>query len=266
MVCRKRINSINIINLKRRPDLEEAQREVWAELGASSDQIVFHEAVDGLDYESREALAADAQADGFEFIVSFENFWMGLGEMALVWSASRVLREIANSDPTEIHFYVVADYHSTKPVSYLEEVFARLPDFSLLQFSGVLPIEMHGRKNEIFANYAREYVPGDDVIPENTIEIGNTKLGECVLAMTSVVAQWMLDLQSLSGIPAPYEYILWREGFVNQRCPKGAYSLPFFECSEDCWQAEFPPPLSGEGNSDILKVNSLTKTGMHYAD
>ena len=44
----KNIQSVNIINLQRRTDIRDAQTKKWNSLGFSEDEIIFHDAMDGL--------------------------------------------------------------------------------------------------------------------------------------------------------------------------------------------------------------------------
>lgn len=60
-----RIKTVNIINLKRRTDLHQAQLKTWTALGFAENQIVFHDAMDGMDYDSKHEIVNAATSDGF---------------------------------------------------------------------------------------------------------------------------------------------------------------------------------------------------------
>ena len=262
------INSINIINLERRTDLEIAQRAVWEAAGAPREKVVFHDAIDGTHYENREQLIEDARNSGIEFFKDVpDDAYEGVGELACLWSITRLLHSIVETKlEDQVFLYVLADRFSKKRYPYLLKLFSRLEDFMLLQFKGHVPYwDTIEDRDAIKENYTRKYVPGDDVIPENTIEIGNTKLGDGVMAMTPEGAWWMLETIEKYAFPTPYENMLWFEGLGRKSCPPGVYSTPCadydYSDASTLWEGEFPPPLSGWHSSDIGEANRLSETG-----
>lgn len=258
------IHSINIINLKRRTDLEIAQRAVWDAMGADPGSLVFHEAVDGTAFQARDDIIELAKSEGFDFFQPVpEDHWSGIGEMATLLSISRLLRYIGDSEQEDaIFLYVLADRCSKKRLPYLEALFERLPDFMFFQFKGHVPYWDHLDRETIKASYPREYVPGDDLVPENTIEIGNTKIGEGTLAMTPAGAAWEFAAIREFDWPLHGEYVLYYYGLETHRCPKGVYSMTFKELNPQAIiEGEFRPPLSGTEYSDLTDVNLRTQTG-----
>ena len=140
------IESVNIINLRRRLDLEHAQQGAWQSRGCPPEIIRIFEAHDGLDYQSRDELAQAAVDDGFPFF----NFylkreeqqlqtWMGIGELACMWSIASLLREIAHKEGNNAHFYVLADRFLRKKFWEVEALINELPNFNFMQFRGYLP-------------------------------------------------------------------------------------------------------------------------------
>ena len=262
-----RIDSVNIINLARRTDLAIAQRAVWTAMGATPEQIVFHEARDGVGYSDRNTLIKEARdVDGWHWFTDApDGHWMGVGELACYWSISRLLRYIADQEDDEaIYLYVLADRFSKKPLPYLNKLFNRLPNFMLFQFKGIVPYWDDLEREAIKAAFPRECVPADDVIPEGQIEYGCTKHGDGVLAITSEGARYMLGLHSKYGFPLPYEIMLWHEG-DDRVCPEGVYSTPCaeydFSDESSQWEGEFPHPLAGWNASDIGEANARSETG-----
>ena len=265
------IQTINIINLKRRTDLEIAQRAVWGAMGASPDQIVFHEAKDGLAYDSREAIIDAAREDGFGFfskdsLQNEEELWWGVGETACLWSISCLLREIA-SWKDGIYLYVLADRFSKRRIPYLNAVFNQLPDFIFFQFKGHIPYWDTLDRESIAASYERNYIDASNVIEPEVIEVGNLKHGDGVLAMTPDGARWMLGLAEIYSFLTPFECMLWIEGVDQQKCPRGVYStkLAEYDYSDESstWEGEFAHPLSGYEASDIGHSNRHTQTGSY---
>ncbi|MCE2416682.1 hypothetical protein J4G07_22120 [Candidatus Poribacteria bacterium] len=78
------IKSVNIINLKRRTDLQIAQRAVWNAMGATPAQVVFHDAMDGMKYDSKASIISAAKADGFDFFEyhdGIDEHWQGVVDL-----------------------------------------------------------------------------------------------------------------------------------------------------------------------------------------
>ena len=262
------IESVNIINLERRTDLEIAQRAVWTAMGANEDRLRIHKARDGLWFENRNQVCEQARDDGFDWFTDIddEDLWMGVGELCCLWSISRLLRKIGH-EGTEDHayLYVLADRFSKKRLPYLEQLFDRLPDFMLFQFKGYVPHWDHLDRGDIKASIPKEFLPGDDIIPSNQIQEGYTKHGDGVLGMTPAGARYMLQLaEEKYEFPVPYEIMLWHEG-INNVCPKGVYSTicAEYDFSDESteWEGEFPHPLAGWHASDIGEANRQTETG-----
>ena len=265
------INSVNIINLARRTDLAIAQRAVWTAMGASPEQIVFHEAIDGSVFSDRQGIIEAGIADGFPFFreVDDENAWFGCGELACFLSISKLLQHIADGVEDQVYLYVLADRFSKKRLPYLEQLFDRLPDFMLFQFKGIVPHWSDLDREAIKSSYPENYVPSDDIVPENTIEIANTKMGDGVLAMTPAGARWMFELAekySERFFLTPYEVMLWHEGDDRIYTP-GVYSTPCaeydFSDESSLWEGEFPHPLAGWHASDIGEANRISETGAY---
>ena len=263
------IESVNIINLKRRTDLEIAQRAVWGAMGASPNQIVFHEAMDGRDYKSKQDIIHAARANGFDFFQEtddIETHWTGLGEYACLWSISRLLRHITEQS-SGIYLYVLADRFSKVRLPRLEKIFNELPDFMFFQFKGHVPAWGELDREGIKGNYPRESITFDELV----VEYGNLKHGDGVLAMTPGGARWMQSLVPKHNFPTPYEIMLWWEGIGapdhKHICPEGVYSAPCaeyeFEDASSLWEGEFAYPLAGWHASDIGQANKESETGVY---
>ena len=274
-----RIHSVNIINLERRTDLAEAQRKTWTALGFSLDEIVFHTAMDGMAYESREMVADAAAGDGFAFFERWYDespqHWMGIGELACMWSIARLLRHIGNQPGNDVYLYVLADRFLKKKRAELEAIFSELSDFKFLQFRGRVPQRDEGWWRNGWRRPEPDFVKGAH-IPINTIERQALKLGDGVLAMTPAGARWMQSVCE-PGLPnAPYEVVLLELGNANQpTTEKGVYSC-YDAKDEVCnmadyyglgyqwhaWEGQYPfgTPL---GASDISKINQIKNTGTY---
>ena len=275
-----KIKTVNIINLKRRADLREQQLKTWTALGYHPDQIVFHDAMDGMEYESRERIAEAALKDGFEFFSRMHSmppdFWIGVGELACMWSISRLLRHLESADvyppknsSRNIYLYVLADRYAKMPKEELESIFNGLPDLKFLQFRGRVPQVEHDwhyreewRKQPDFVNHSQ--------IPLNTIEHSALKIGDGVLAMTSAGAKWMLKACETHLPGQPYEGALYFATLSKK--VKGVYST-YTQADETATSEEYYSSFdthrwegqydynSKLGFSDIADINQKTGTG-----
>ncbi|MDE0323147.1 MAG: hypothetical protein OXN27_04435 [Candidatus Poribacteria bacterium] len=273
------IQSINIINLSRRGDLKAAQLDSWAGVGFSEDEIIFHEAIDGLEYDSHPALCEDAIADGFQWFSHFnENsaFQMGVGELACMWSIARLLRYIAEQ-PDGLYIYCLADRYSKKQRDELESIFAELPDLKFFQFRGYT----HNVDQENMPQHMIDCITQRKPIrfvdipshPNVKIEAGNLKLGDGILAMTPDGARWMQEFCQPSLPNIPYEMaFFFRSHLVDDR---GIYSVydkldALYNEPEyythgritNQWEGQYPydSPL---GKSDIAYANRESDTGSY---
>ena len=271
-----KIVSVNIINLERRIDLAAEQHETWTRLGFDTSEILFHKAMDGMEYDSKAEIVDAAAADGFEFFSRYhelaEDHWMGIGELACMWSISRLLRFIERQPETGAYLYVLADRYSKKDRNTLETIFSELPDFKFLQFRGYVPLPHHtvwweGRDKR----QPPKFVEPSQQIPPKSIEYGGLKIGDGVLAMTPAGARWMQEACDLHLPGVPYEVALFQ---LLNTTEKGVYST-FDEFDEICeqndyygnydrhaWEGQYPfgTPL---GESDIGKVNKIKDTGTY---
>ena len=275
-----KIKSVNIINLTRRQDLAEAQRKIWHAHGWTDEEIIFHTAVDGLNYPSRADIIRDASHDGLPWFVKFpndeEDHWMGVGELACMWSIARLLRYIANQPENDVYLYVLADRYSKKSKSELETILSELPAFKLLQFRGKVPLPgVESHKYWLDTGYVRptpRFVSGPS-IPEGEIEYDALKLGDGVIAMTPEGARWMQAACERYIPSMPYEIALLYLGSAGNTY-QGVYSIYFptdetlegvehFQWHYDIhpWEGEFN---EGElGDSEIFNANHTSKTGSY---
>lgn len=275
-----RIVSVNVINLERRTDLADAQLGTWKHLGFNESEIVFHQAIDGMKYDNRVKLIEDAAADGFPFFREFHeepaDHWMGIGELACMWSIARLLRHISEQPGNDVYLYVLADRYGKKTKYEMESIFSELPDFKFLQFRGKVPLpNIDGHKYWIDTGYVRpepRFVSSPS-IPENEIEHDALKLGDGVIAMTPEGARWMQQACDPYIPSMPYEIALLylgSEGNIYQ----GIYST-YFPADEDpeqvgnfVWNYDIHP-WEGEfnegslGDSEIFNANATSQTGWH---
>ena len=264
------IESVNIINLDRRTDLKDKQRKTWMTLGYTDDQIIFHKAKDGLDYKSKTALAADAVKDGFDwFSRVYElppDFWIGIGELACMWSISRLLRHIAGLGKDTAHIYALADRYSKIPRNALDTILSELPNFKLLQFRGRVtqPDEYH---------FSGQFRKTPRFIDANSEIECALKIGDGVLAMTPVGAEWMSGACNPFLPNEPYECAL-HNATLNDNEVEGVYST-YTQQDEQIgideyyladnynahkWEGQYPYD-SKLGFSDIADINQKTQTG-----
>ena len=277
------IESVNIINLKRRTDLREKQIETWTALGYDREQIVFHDAMDGMNYTNKADLARDAISDGFRWFRRYfaveHNHWMGLGEMACLWSIARLLRHLSAADAfplydkRNVYLYVLADRYSKLSRTRLDSILNSLPnDFRFLQFRGHVPDKEHHlhrerwRETPDFVN-----ITG---LSENSIERGALKIGDGVIAMTREGAIWMQNACEDFLIYEPYEVALYFATLCGGVGTSGIYSTYTqsdeivamekyyggFEAHQ--WEGQYPYD-SELGVSDIARVNHQTGTGQY---
>ena len=259
------IQSTNIIMLNRRDDLRHAQFGAWQSCGCPGNKIHYFEAHDGLDYESRDEVAQAAVDDGFPsfewFLTAPDDYWMGVGEIACMWSISGLLREIANKPDGTAHFYVLADRFCKKDFDYMQQLINELPDFQFLQLKGHVPYDKERFDTERTPHWVE---PNGSCIEPESIEYGGLKHGDGVLLMTPAGARWMLTC--LERDPSlPYENTLLELGY--DVLPAGIYSTPVaeYDFSEEStvWEGEFAHPFAGQESSDIGNANLETGTGRY---
>ena len=260
-----KIQSVNIIMLTRRNDLRNAQFGAWQACGCPGEKIHYFEAHDGLEYSSRAEIAQAAIDDGFPsfewFLTAPDDYWMGVGELACMWSISGLLREIANKPDNDAYFYVLADRYLKKDFDYMEQLINELPDFQFMQLKGHVPYA-----KERFKKYRnpRWVEANGSCIKHETIEHGGLKLGDGVLLMTPQGAQWMLTCLEYEA-SLPYENTLLERGY--EELPAGIYSTRVAEYgfSEESteWEGEFAHPFAGQESSDIGNANLNAGTGIY---
>lgn len=260
-----KIESVNIVMLNRRNDLRNAQFGAWQACGCPGEKIHFFEAHDGLEYQSLAEIAEAAMADGFPtfewFLTAPDDYWMGVGELACMWSISGLLRELANKPDNTAHFYVLADRYLKKDFDYMEQLINELPDFQFFQLKGHVPYEQERFEKE---RNPRWVEANGSCIEHETIEHGGLKVGDGVLLMTPEGARWMMTC--LDYNPAlPYENTFLELGYGE--LPAGIYSTPRaqYEFTEEStkWEGEFAHPLAGWDSSDIGNANLHSDTGAY---
>ena len=265
-----RVETVNIINLKRRVDLREAQLKTWMALGYDHDQIVFHDAMDGMVYGSQEAIADEAIADGFLWFKRIHDYmdddiWMGLGELACMWSIARLLRHISDLAGDSAYIYALADRYSKIGSGDLNDILSNVSDFRFLQFRGCVP-----QKNDW--HYRETWRKEPKFSPVDGIEHCALKIGDGVLAMTPEGAQWMQEACEPHLIGQPYEGALYFATLTDT--PKGVYSVYhkpdetatsegyYGTYNDHSWEGQYD--FGSElGASDIARVNIATKTGTY---
>ena len=276
-----KIQSVNIINLKRREDLREAQTKNWMDVGFSEDEIVFHDAIDGLNYKRKEELHQEAIADGFDFFqYYYDEGFLGLGEFACMWSIARLLRHIMNQSDG-LHIYCLADRYSKKHRDELESIFAQLPDLKFFQFRGFIYKEDEPNLTPGMLEAVQNRKPVECIEipghPKVKIEKGNLKLGDGIIAMTPNGARWMQEFcqnrdDSAHFVPnIPYEVVFLMKSYMIEE--PGIYSTcdvldqryresGFYTHGRHTnpWEAQYDYE-SLLGKSDIALVNRRTGTG-----
>ena len=277
------IKSVNIINLERRTDLAEAQRKTWIDLGFTENDIVFHRAIDGLQYHQKSSIVHDANSDGFPWFLRYleeaPEHWMGVGELACMWSIARLLRYIGSQPDNDVYLYVLADRYGKKNKSEMVSIFSELPDFKFLQFRGKVPLHgVEGHEYWLNTGYVRpepRFVVGTP-IPENEIEHNALKLGDGVIAMTPAGARWMQGACEQYIPSMPYEIALLYLGSAGNTY-QGVYSIYFpidetpdgaahFQTNYEIhpWEGEFNEDELG--HSEIHKANATSQTGNYGND
>ena len=293
------IETVNVINLLRRPDLAYAQQGAWQARGCPPEKINIFEAHDGLEYQSRGELAQAAVDDGFAFFNWYveeekkqeDPIWMGIGELACMWSIAALLREIANKEGTNAHFYVLADRFLRKKFWEAEALINELPDFNFIQFRGYLPpeyapgpVQAELHEGRLFwSEWRKTWIADSEAFSEakprppirwydesRGIEHNGFKIGDGILLMTPEGASWMLALaHDLQMQDAPYELMLMHVAWEythTRPIVKGAYSMDGPICSFTEWynndlQAQY---MDWEGQFDYRSV--LGKSDIDYVN
>ena len=265
------IESVNIINLLRRPDLAYAQQGAWQARGCPPDMIHIFEAHDGLEYQSKGEIAQAAVDDGFDFFDWYVerdeqqlDTWMGIGELACMWSIAALLREIANKEGTNAHFYVLADRFLRKKFWEAEALINELPDFNFIQFRGYIadrwvddPVLSETRPPIRWYDEARG------------IEHNGLKIGDGLLLMTPAGAAWMLPLaRKLKMNDAPYELMLMHMAWEYHHAGPpvdGLYSMAGPTCTFEEWYGDKQwNYVDWEGQFDYKSV--LGKSDIDYVN
>ena len=263
------IDSIYIINLNRRTDLRDAQKEKWMSLGFEEEKVNLFEASDGLLYKTREALINAAIADGFSFFERWFEFegqhWVGNGWLAIAWSWSRLLRHVSNLPENRAYICGVADRYSLLNREQIDNIVSQLPNFKFFQFEGYIAEE--GDPTWGFEGWYGRTIPPHFVniqgLPEHSIEQGMLRVGDGLWAMTPQGAAWMLSICSRHIPTWNYEEAGHLATRMNPTEP-GVYSAYYdYHNPDACWtETQFPGPLGGDEYSDIRDVNRITDTGI----